>query len=127
MPKITSVSLKKKFSRYFSEATLPERTTVVYILPSSCHGTLTVVFNMYIQAISPKRNYFGRQSAFGCNGRWEDNGSIYIVTIPSKMCSARGSFPGKRVFFGGLYSSENCAGKAFGEVSGACYFSDAAL
>ena len=36
---------------------------------------------------------------------WEDNGSIYIPTILSKIyliCLAKGSFPGKRVSFGGL-------------------------
>ena len=48
---------------------------------------------------------------------WEDNGSIYIPTILSKrylICLAKGSFPGKRVFLGGLYLRENGTWKAFG-------------
>ena len=48
---------------------------------------------------------------------WKENGSIYIPTILSKrylICLAKGSFPGKKVFFGGLYLRENGARKAFG-------------
>ena len=43
--------------------------------------------------------------------------SLYIPMILSKtnfICMARGRFPRKRVFFGGLYLRENGARKAFG-------------
>ena len=43
--------------------------------------------------------------------RWNES-KITIFIMPCK-----GSFPGKRVFLGGLYFRENGSRKAFGEVS----------
>ena len=37
-----------------------------------------------------------------------------ILSIRNLICLAKGSFPGKRVFLGGLYLRENRARKAFG-------------
>ena len=38
-------------------------------------------------------------------------------TDPTMVCYARGSFPGKRVFFGGIACSKMGLGNVLGEVS----------
>ena len=93
---------RAEFKKVTQGATVPGRMTVVLYTTVILPGSLTVV--LYTTVNLP--------------------GTLTVVYIYRRhypketlICLARGSFPGKRVFLGGLYCWENGARNAFGEVS----------